>query len=317
MNVAHLRSRILNAFCVCAFVAVTNGAAQADDTVVNVGALAVDTSANVFYAVDQGFFKDVGLDVRIQILSSGPIVAAAVASGAIDIGAVNVASAAAARDRGFLLRFIAPAAVANPAAVTNVMMVSKSSSITSAAQLNGQVIGVNGLKDLAYLSAMSWLAKHGADNTSVKFIEVPYPEQGAALDAHRAAAIVPTEPFTTVAKPNGRILGNALDGIAPQFMILGWAATDAWLQSHSAVAAKFATAIARASVWANAHHRESAAILARQTKVDLSVVQSMTRATYGTEVRPELIAPVIDAAVKYGVVAHPVPADDLIWHAPK
>jgi NitT/TauT family transport system substrate-binding protein len=296
--------------------AAVSGVARADDPVVNVGALGVDTSANVFYALDQGYFKAAGLDVRIQMLSSGPVVAAAVASGAVDIGAVNVASAAAARDRGLPLRFIAPAAVSDPAAVTNVMMVAKNSPIVSAAQLNGQVIAVNGLKDLAYISATSWLDKHGGDSKTVKFIEVPFPEQGGALDANRAAAIVPTEPFTTADKPIGKILGNVLDGIAPRFMILGWASTDAWLQTHPDVAVKFQSASAKASVWANSHHRESAEILARQTKVALTVALSMTRATYGTELKPDLIEPVITAAVKYGVVAHAVPVDDLIWHAP-
>ena len=291
--------------------------ARADDSVVNVAALGVDTSANAFYARDLGYFKSAGLDVRVTILSSGPVVAAAIASGSIDIGAVNVASAAAARDRGIPLRFIAPSAVSDPNAVTNVMMVAKGSPIASAAQLNGQVIAVNGLKDLAYISAMSWLEKHGADNKSVKFIEIPFPEQGAALAAGRAVAIVPTEPFTSADKPNGKILGNVLDGIAPQFMILGWAATDSWLAAHPDVAGRFAAAIAKASAWANAHHRESAEILARETKVSLDVVQTMTRASYGTDLKPGLISPVIDAAVKYGVVAHPVPVDDLIWHAPR
>lgn len=303
--------------CAALAVAATSGVALADDPVVNVGALGVDTSANVLYALDEGFFKQAGLDVRIQLLSSGPIIAAAVASGAVDIGAVNVASAAAARARGIPLRFIAPAAVSDPAAVTNVMMVAKGSPINSAAQLDGQIIAVNGLKDLAYISATSWLDKHGGDSKSVKFIEVPFPQLGAALEQGRAAAVVPTEPFTTADKPIGKILGNVLDGIAPQFMILGWASTDSWLQAHPDLAKKFKTAIARASAWANSHHHESAAILARQTKVTLKVADTMTRATYGTDLKADLIAPVIDAAVKYGVVTKRVPVEDLIWKAPE
>ena len=314
------RSAIVRAFagaCVALVIASAPLAARADDPIVNVGSLGVDTSANAFYALDLGYFKAAGLDVRIQNLNSGPVVAAAVASGAIDVGAVNVASAAAARDRGLLLRFIAPSAVSDLAAVTNVMMVAKDSPITTAAQLNGQIIAVNGLKDLAYVSAMSWLDKHGADSKSVKFIEVPFPEQGGALEQKRAVAIVPTEPFTTADKPIGKILGNVLDGVAPRFMILGWASSDAWLAAHPDIAVKFIGAIAKASLWANAHHRESAAILSRHTKTDVAIDLAMTRATYGTELRADQIAPVIDAAVKYGVVAHAVPVDDLIWHAPK
>jgi hypothetical protein len=38
---------------------------------------------------------------------------------------------------------------------------------------------------------------------------------------------------------------------------------------------------------------------------------------YGTQLDPSLLQPVIDAAVKYGIIDKPIAATDLIWTAPK
>jgi NitT/TauT family transport system substrate-binding protein len=278
-------------------------------TVVKVGGIPVDTAANVYDAIDQGYFKEVGLDVQVTPMNSGPAIAAAVAGGAVDIGVANVVTVAAARERGIPIRYIAPCSIATPTLMTDVIMVRKDSGITGAAQLNKKIIAINGLKDLQQISASTWLDKHGGDSKTVQFIEVPFPEMGAD-------AIMPTEPFTSADEKNGGlILGDVLDGVAPRFMILGWFATDSWLQSHADVGAKFASAIAKASAWANTHHAETAEILAHHTKVPLAVAQTMHRAVYGTALDPAMLQPVIDAGVKYAIVPKPLAAAELIWHA--
>ena len=309
---------------VCALAAVVlaagggpTAAIAADPIVVNVGALPVDTSAVVFYAQDQGFFKAAGLDVHIQTMASGPVIAQAVAANAIDIGVANVATVASARLRGVTLKFIAPAAIASDVTRTDLIMVGKDSPIQKAADLNGKTIGVNGLRDLQQICAMAWVDKHGGDAKTLKFVEVPFPTMGSALEQNRVDAAMPVEPFVSADRATARSLGNVLDGVGARYMIVGWLATDTWLAAHPDVAAKFASAIAKAAVWANAHEKESAAILVRNSKLDPATADVMARAIYGVQLNAALIQPVIDAAVKYGIIAQPVPASDLIWTAPK
>jgi len=69
---------------------------------------------------------------------------------------------------------IAPASVYDPKALTAVLMVAKDSPVKSAAELNGKIIGTNGLQDQAQLESMLWLEKHGADLKTIKFVEVPF-----------------------------------------------------------------------------------------------------------------------------------------------
>ncbi len=286
-------------------------------TSITVGALPVDTSATIFYAQDQGFFKAHGLDVKIVTMPSGPVIATAVSANSLDIGVANAATVASAYTRGIALRFIAPAAIATPKTRTDVIMVAKDSKIASAADLNGKTVALNGLKDLQQICAMSWIDRHGGDSKTVKFVEVPFPQMGGALEAHRVDAALPVEPFATTAKASGRVIGDVLDGLAPNFMIVGWLANDSWLKTHADVATRFVAAIREASVWANAHEKESAQILLKNSKLDPSVAETMARAIYGTELDGKLIQPVLNGAIKYGVIDKPVTPADLIWTAPK
>ena len=289
----------------------------ADPVVVNVGALPVDTSAVAFYAQDQGFFKAAGLDVHVQTMASGPVLAQAVAANAIDIGVANVATVASARLRGVPLKFIAPAAIASDATRTDLIMVSKDSPAQKASDLNGKTIGVNGLRDLQQICAMAWADKHGGDAKTLKFVEVPFPQMGGALEQKRVDAAMPVEPFVSADKATARSLGSVLDGVGSHYMIVGWLATDSWLAAHPDLAARFASAIAKAAMWANAHEKASAAILVKNSKLDPAVADSMARAVYGTQLEPGLVQPVIDAALKYGIIDKPIPAAELIWTAPK
>jgi NitT/TauT family transport system substrate-binding protein len=289
----------------------------ADPIVVNVGALPVDTSAVIFYAQDQGYFKAAGLDVRIQTMASGPVIAQAVAGNAIDIGVANVATVASARLRGVNLKFIAPAAIASDATRTDLIVVAKDSPIQKAADLNGKTIGVNGLRDLQQLCAMAWVDKHGGDAKTLKFVEVPFPTMGVALQQNRVDAAMPVEPFVSADRAITRSLGDVLDGVGARYMIVGWLATDTWLSAHPDVAVKFAGAIAKAAVWANSHEKESAAILVANSKLDPATAATMARAVYGTTLDASLVSPVVDAAVKYGIIDKSIPASDLIWTAPR
>ena len=289
----------------------------ADPIVINVGALPVDTSAVVFYAQDQGFFKAAGLDVKIQTMSSGPVLAQAVAANAIDIGVANVATVASARLRGVPLKFIAPAAIASDQTRTDLIMVSKDSPVQKAADLNGKTIALNGLKDLQQICAMAWADKHGGDSKTLKFIEVPFPQMGGALEQKRVDAALPVEPFVSADKATARSLGSVLDGVGSRYMIVGWLATDSWLAAHADAASRFASAIAKAAEWANAHEKESGAILVKNSKLDPATADTMARAVYGTRLEPALLTPVIEAALKYGVIDKTIPAADLIWTAPK
>lgn len=318
---AHFTRTSWRAYALIAIFAIGTGAfpiASAADgpTVVRLQQLPGDDCGNAFYAQDLGYFKNAGLDVQMSMISSGPIAAQAVIGGAADIGVSNVATIAAARLRGIPLRFIAPAGLASDKTNEVVIMVAKDSSYKTAADLNGKTFGVSAVKAMPQLSVVTWMDKHGGDSRTLKFVEIPLPGLGAALESHRIDAALVVEPFASQDKAVARSLGNAHDGMPPNVLVLGYFASDTWLATHADVAAKFVRALRQGSEWGNTHHAESAVILSHNSKIDVNVINSMIRAEYGLSLEPSTIDPIVQSAAKYGIIDKTVPVADMIWKAP-
>ncbi len=155
----------------CAFPLAARAAAA-----VSAGTIPSDVSGVLVYGIDRGSFKNAGIDVTLTSLTSGPVVANAVAGGSIDIGAANVGSLCVARSRGVPFKIIAPAGIADEAASGDIIAVPVGSPIKTASDLNGKTVGIVALKTMQHAAALAWIDKHGGDSKSVKFIEVPFPK---------------------------------------------------------------------------------------------------------------------------------------------
>lgn len=291
-------------------------AATGDLAVIRAGTIPADVSAVITYANDLGYFKDAGLDVQIQLMQSGPVIAPAVIGGTLDVGASNIASIAAARERGLMLKFFAAASIATPATVTDLIVVKADSPIKTAADLNGKTVAIVATKTMQDAAFRLWLDKHGADSKTVKLIEIPFPEMPSALATGRVDAAIPSEPFASQMRAGNRAIGSVYASMPSTIQVFGFFATDTWLAAHPDLAVKFATAIRKAAIWANAHPKESSAMLANFTKLDPAIAATMGRAVYATALDPATIQPVLDNAVRYDMLPHPMDANELIWKPP-
>lgn len=291
-------------------------AADAPLTVVNLINLPADNSAEAYYALELGYFKDVGLDVRITPMTNSGAIIAALVGGGGDIGNSVVGSVADARGKGIPVLFLAPAGLSDIASPTAALVTAKDSTLKTAADLAGKTIAVSGLNDLTYFATRAWIDKNGGNSAASKYVELPFPTMAAAVISHRVDAAYIVEPFYAANESELNLFARASTGVAQRYMATGWIATDSWLQTHADVAARFAAAIHRTAIWANAHHKESAAILLKYIKVDPSIVERMYRVPYALTLDPRLIQPSIDTAAKYTGQA-PVSANSLIWTQPK
>lgn len=287
-------------------------AADAPLAVINLINLPADNSAEVYYAQELGYFKDVGLDVHITPMTNSGAIVAAIAGGGGDIGNAVVGTVADARGKGIPILYIAPAGLYDAASPTAALSVLKDSPIKNAADLSGKVVAVSGLNDLTYFATRAWIDKHGGNSAAVKFIELPFPAMAAAVTQHRVDAAYIIEPFFTAASGDLRILARAAESVAPRYQATGWIASEPWLASHADLALRFATAIHRTAIWANAHQLESAAILLKYLKLDPAIVARMHRVPYAVTLETRLVQPPIDTAAKY-TGQTPVSANTLIW----
>lgn len=308
------RARFLAQGAAFTLFASSTAPALADATAIEVGTLPSDANAVVNYADDLGYFKDAGIDARIMLMNNSNATASAVLGGSLDIGAGNVGSLAVARSRGIPLRLIAPAQIATNLSAGGALMVPKDSTIKTAADLNNKVVAIVGIKTQQEAAFLTWLDKNGGDSKSVKFIEIPFPSMGGALEARRVDAALINEPFISRARAQSRIVSDDYyKALRLPVLMTCFFATENWLQRNADTAKKFAGAIHRAALWANGHPKESADLLARFTKLDPNLVRAMIRPVYGTSLDVAMIAPVINAMLNYGFLGKAVNPSELIW----
>ena len=293
-----------------------NIARAAGNVSLQVGVPLADATSQFFYAQDRGMFKAAGIDVTISVLQNSGAMDSAVSSGAIDIAASSVAVVANAVQRGFPLRFIGTGCVyTSGSPPTSEIVVASDSPVRSAADLNGKVVAVNGLKDITQIAVQAWLDKNGADLSSIKFVEIPFGTMALALGDGRVAAANLPNSYIARAKDKVRVLGNAQGAVSDHYLIIGWVATETWLQKNADLAKRVVGILAQSAAWANGHPKDSAQILSPYLKITPDEIQSVPRAIFDDRPRmnPALVQPVIEAAVKYGAVARSMPAANLIW----
>jgi NitT/TauT family transport system substrate-binding protein len=280
---------------------------------VRVGAFPAEVSAEVFYGREAGFFAKAGLNVDVQIMNNGSAIAAAISGDAIDVGLSDLVSVISAHAHGLPFLYIAAGLQWSVKAPTLLPVVAEASPIRGPKDFDGKTVTVNGLGNIAQLPFQAWIDKNGGNSKSVKFLELPFPAMLPALARGTVDAMVCPEPFITGAvKAGNRVVPVMQNPLAPAYLLSGYIATSDWIAKNAALAKHFADAVRAAGDWANANPTLAAPILAKSTNIPLPVVEAMYRGQFQDRLDPALIQPVIDAAVRYGVIAKPFPAGEII-----
>jgi NitT/TauT family transport system substrate-binding protein len=277
----------------------------------------VDPTAEVLYAYDLGMFDKAGIDVTLQPLGNGAAIIAGIIGGSIDIGVGNVITIETAHKKGVPITVVAPGAYNVDSAPSNVLIVSKTSTLKTAKDLNGKIVATSPLLGIGQVLTDAWMDKNGGDSSTVKYIEVSFPDAEGIVTSGRADSSLSVEPFITQAKGDTRVFANVFDALGDGYLITGYFAGSAWAQAHPALVARFSKVIRDAAAWANANPDKSAEILAKYGKLDPAMVKQTIRARYSTTLTPAQLQPTIDASAKYKVFDGSFPASELIFQAPK
>jgi ABC-type nitrate/sulfonate/bicarbonate transport system substrate-binding protein len=126
------------------------------------------------------------------------------------------------------------------------------------------------------------------------------------------AAEIATPVLTTAMDTGDFRIVPIYNAIAPLFMVSAWFTSRQFSTANPELVRTFARVVADSAAYVNAHHAETAAVVAEFTSVPMSQVQRMPRSVQGSRLDPALLQPAIDAAAKYGSLKASFPAQDLI-----
>jgi len=266
---------------------------------IRVGVVPTETAAEAFYAKDMGFFAKAGLNVEIAVIQSASVVTSAVASNAVDIGWSSCVPLAIAHVKQIPFVVIAPASLYTTATRNAAIFVAVNSKIREAKDLNGKVFAVTGLGTISEYGPRAWIDRNGGDSSTLKFVELQYSAMPDALAAGRIDAAYLTEPWLAVGRKNAQLLAYPFDAVAKEFLFGTWFTTAQWAQSHPDLVESFSDVMRETATWANNNQAQSAAILAKYTKIDPAVIAGMVRVRFADRLSPAMLQPEIDVAAKY------------------
>ncbi len=300
---------------VCAATAARPALAQTDTApVVRIGTDPVDSFATSYFGVDRGIFRDNGINAQLTSFQNGATIVQALLAGDLDVGIANIVQVANAVAHGLPVLMIAPASLYSVKHSYSQLCVAKSSPFLKPKDLDGATIAVSTLNDFNQLGVTAWLEHNGVPPARVKFVELKFPEMGAALARGTIAAAQIAEPALSVAIHAGdvRVFATPYTVIAPEFAAIVWFASKGWLQKNPETAKKLVAGIFATAHWANTHQAESAPILARVAKMDPSIIATMTRAYYPTTNDPKFVQAPLDFAFRYGLLPRAVTTAEFI-----
>jgi NitT/TauT family transport system substrate-binding protein len=309
------RRRLLHALGGIAVAAPFARAAFADDVqTVRVGLSEGDDATPTIYAIKAGLFKKYGLDVQLVALPSGAAALAALAGGAVDIAGSSLLPFLSARTKGLPITIVAPLAISTPNSVYAVILVKKEATYSTGRDLNGKTIASPALRDLNWVASMAWIDQNGGDSSTVKSIEVPGSVIPDALAEGRIDAATVTTPRYVQAVNGGKVraLGKSYESIAKRFAIAGMAAQIDYANKNPDLIARFGRAIRDATAYTNTHHAQTLPLYAEFAKIDPKDIAGAPRAESSQYVDAKDILPVINVAVRYGVLARAIDPQDLI-----
>jgi len=299
-------------FCAAA---IDPGSAQSGQIPLSVIVTTTADAAPFFYAQQQGLFAKAGLDVTATIVASGSLATEAVIGGTAQIAQSNIFTVVLAHARGIPLVLIAPGGQNNPASPNLELFVARDSPIKTAKDLEGRTLGVTSVHDQQSLGARALIEAAGGDITKVKFLELPQSTMLNAVAAGRVDGFIAYEPYRSADEASGtvRSIGAPFDAISKEPMIYtGWSALRPWADQNRAAVETFAKVMRAASIYTNAHFDAVIPLMAATAKIAPESLQKMNRPKDATELNPQDVQPVIDAAAHFKEIAAPFPAREIV-----
>lgn len=313
-----MRRTLVSAIAVAALLAVTAACggggddqdlAEGQTASIKVGAIPIVDVAPLHLGIAKGFFKEQGLDVQVINTTGGAAAVPGVASGQFDFAFGNIVSVIVARSQGIDLKVIAEgnSSTGQEGKDFGGIVVPKDSPITSAKQLSGKTVSVNNLKNVGDTTIRASVRKAGGDPTSVKFIELPFPDMPAALANKRVDAAWIVEPFFTVAKDQGaRVIASTFVDAAPDMTVGTYFTTQETVTDKPELTKKFTAAVKKSLKYASDHPDEARQILQTYTKISPQVAQQITLPAWPQDVNAQSVQTIADLMREDGLVPEKV-----------
>jgi NitT/TauT family transport system substrate-binding protein len=294
---------ITTAGCASGAAAEKASSAGPEKTSLVIATVPTASSAGLYVAVRDGFFRRAGLNVKIVNISAGANVTPELLHGRIDV--VNGAYA------GFIQAQVHKAAQFHiladgyaGAPDVDEVVVLPGSGINTVTQLEGKTVAVNALGSVAQLLVSSALAAQGVPASRVHFVAMGFPAMPGALQAHRIDAAYLPEPYLSQAEEQtgGEELFDVNQGATQDFPIDGFAATVQWCRKYPKTAAAVAKALNEGQALADTDRPLVEQSLTHYTTISKQIAAIMALGNFPATVDNDHLQRVPDLMQSFGLL---------------
>jgi NitT/TauT family transport system substrate-binding protein len=283
---------------------------------VKVGVLPISNVAPLYVGMEQGFFREEGLEVEPVPAQSGNEIVTAMVSGDLQFAFLGFVPMMAAVSKDLPLKVIASSDAGAEKAEDEwtVIVVGKDSPIRDVKDLAGRTIAVNALKGVGEVATKAALEKRGVDPESIELLEVPFPEMPAALEKDRVDAIWAPEPFlTSVLKQGGREIEAPLTTLGPLYPNGTYSTTEKQLADAPESVQAFTRAINKSMEYATQHPEAARKTIPSFSQIPQEVADEIRLPLWPVPIDTAKVEELGGYAEKYGVIEEAPAIDELIW----
>jgi NitT/TauT family transport system substrate-binding protein len=281
---------------------------------VTVGVIAILDVAPIYLGKQKGFFTKRNIDLDLQTASGGAAIVPAVVSGQYQFGFSNVVSLLLASSNGLPLKVVSNGN--NSTGVDNdfaALMVKGDSPIKNPAELAGKKVAANTLKNIVDTSVRASVRKAGGDPKAVQFVELPFPQQPAALQSGQVDAVFVVEPFQqAVLAQGGRKIASSYVDAAPNLTVAMYFSSQQTIAAKPDLVKRFTEAMKESLAYADAHPDEAREVIKTYTTIAPEVIAKMTLPKWPAEIDRKSIQALADLALGDGLLTKPADLNTLL-----
>jgi NitT/TauT family transport system substrate-binding protein len=285
---------------------------SADPVSITVGALPVADMAGLYLADQEGYFAEEGLDVEIKPIAGGAAGVPAMVAGELQFSTTTWPSVILAHSQGIDLKMVQENSGNAPG--VNAMLTSAGSPYQDGSDLEGQTIAVNLLGGVTEIQVRDCLKSAGLEPGEYSLVEIPFPDQAAAIEGGQVAAGLVAEPFVTIGKDQGArvVIDTPVcnEGMKT-FPVLGWATTAEYAERNPQATAAFQRAVERGMAMAESDPQAVAEVVQTFTTLTPELAARIAQPGWLEDRAPSLERAEYtqDLMIEYGLLDEPV--DDL------
>lgn len=284
-------------------------------TTVTAGVIPIVDVAPIYLGVDQGFFSDRGIDLRLESGSGGAAIVPGVISGEFDFAFSNIVSLIVAREQGLPLSALTNGVTSagEQGADFGGVFVLDDSDVTGAADLEGLTVAANNLNNIGDTTVRQSVRADGGDPAEVDFVELPFPDMPAALETGQIDAVWAVEPFASTIREAGHreIASNFVDTHLDLSVAAYFTGEDRLAQDPE-LFADITAALEESLAYAEDNPDEVRRILGTYTEIDEAVIEQMVLPRFPEQINDESVQTLAELMVTDGLIESEPDLDALL-----